>query len=135
MKASDVISLLNLVPLPEEGGYYRETFRDEGNIPASVLPSHGGQRCYSTCIYYLITPDQFSGLHGVRSSEVFHFYLGDPVQMVQISSDGHVHKIVLGSDLVHGHALQTVVPRRMAGNKTASRWSMGAIGMYGVTRF
>ncbi len=55
MTAQDVIKALNLAPLPEEGGYYRQTFKDEFNRPNS----QGEKRAASTCIYYLITKNHF----------------------------------------------------------------------------
>lgn len=55
MTAQDVIKALNLAPLPEEGGYYRQTFKDEFYRPNS----QGEKRAASTCIYYLITKNHF----------------------------------------------------------------------------
>ena len=109
LSAEDVIAKLGLIPLPDEGGYYKETFRDNGIIPDSVLPDHGGPRQYSTSIYYLVTPDEFSALHAVRSTEVFHFYAGDPVRMMQINQDGDLKEIILGSDFTNRQSPQTVV--------------------------
>lgn len=109
MSAQDVIDRLSLIPLPEEGGYYRQTFRDEGVIPDSALDSHTGDRCYSTCIYYLVTPDEFSALHAVRSAEVFHFYAGDPVRMIQIRADGELTLTILGSSLARHQQPQFIV--------------------------
>ena len=54
-----------------------------------ALPGeYGGERNVSTAIYYLLTPESFSSIHRVRSDEVFHFYAGDPVEMLQLRSDG-----------------------------------------------
>ena len=108
MDAEALIKTLQLSPLPEEGGFYRETFRDPTNITS--LEDREGARPYSTCIYYLITPEEFSGLHKVKSAEIFHFYLGDPVEMVQINESGQLTKIILGPDLLHSQQPQAVVP-------------------------
>ncbi|MBN21052.1 MAG: hypothetical protein CL678_07170 [Bdellovibrionaceae bacterium] len=110
MDAQEVIKKLGLQPLPEEGGYYKETFRDTGRISSSTLPHLDGERVYSTCIYYLITPEEFSGLHGVKSTEIFHFYAGDTVEMVQIDASGRLKKIRLGSRLSEDELPQTIVP-------------------------
>lgn len=110
MTANEIIKHLNLSPLPEEGGFYRETFRDPGIIPGTALPEHGSNRSYSTCIYYLITPEEFSGLHAVKSTETFHFYMGDPVKMLQISPTGEKTEIILGTDLAKGQQPQVIVP-------------------------
>jgi uncharacterized protein len=109
MTANDVIKKLDLKPLPEEGGYYKEIYRAEGTIPKESLPKHSGKRNYSTSIYYLITPEEFSGLHRVASDEIFHFYLGDPVKMIQIYPSGKLEEIVLGPELKKDQAPQVVV--------------------------
>jgi cupin superfamily protein DUF985 len=51
-------------------------------------PRYGGPRTVSTAIYYLLTPDTVSALHRLASDEVFHFYLGDPVEMLHLLPDG-----------------------------------------------
>jgi predicted cupin superfamily sugar epimerase len=109
MTAHEIIELLNLKPLPEEGGFYRETLRDTGKISNTDLPTYSGNRNYSTCIYYLITPDSFSKLHSVRSTEVFHFYAGDPVKMLQIDRNGEKTEFILGNDLTSGQLPQNIV--------------------------
>lgn len=113
MDADEVIAMLELKPLPEEGGFYREIYRARGIIPGGALPTHGGARVHSTSIYYLVTPEELSTLHRVRSDEIFHFYRGDPVEMVQIDASGALHEVVLGSRFEAGHQLQTLVPGGM----------------------
>ena len=50
-------------------------------------------------------------MHKLASDEVFHFYLGDAVEMLQLSPDGTGGRIVLGQDVANGELLQTVVPQ------------------------
>lgn len=111
--AQEVIEKLDLKPLPEEGGYYRETFKSPGrDLPASTFGiNSSGTRSPSTAIYYLVTPESFSALHRVQSDEVFHFYGGDPVEMVQIDESGRVQYFTLGSDIFKDESPQVVVPR------------------------
>jgi predicted cupin superfamily sugar epimerase len=107
----EVIELLDLVPLTVEGGYFRETYRSRLAIPAAALPQdYGGERNVSTAIYYLLTPETFSAIHRVKSDEVFHFYAGDPVEMLQLWPDGTGRVVVIGNDLAAGHVPQLVVP-------------------------
>ena len=109
--ANDVIKTLDLKPLPGEGGYFRETYRSEMTIAAAALPSeYGGDRDVSTSIYYLLTPDTFSAIHRVKSDEVFHFYAGDPVEMLQLHADGRGQTVIIGNDMAAGHEPQLVVP-------------------------
>lgn len=104
MDAEAVIQHLGLTPLGFEGGYYKETFRQQG-----VVDGHGGPRSPSTAIYYLLTPDTCSLMHRLRGPEVYHFYLGDPIEMLMVDEDGP--KVVLiGPDLAAGHQVQHVVP-------------------------
>src|SRR5947209_1241626 len=111
--ADEVIAALGLRPLPVEGGYYRETYRAALRLPADTLgPAYAGGRAASTAIYYLLTPDTFSALHRLPGAEVFHFYLGDPVEMLQLGpapADGG-RVVVLGTDLRAGQVPQAVVP-------------------------
>ncbi|MHB1421864.1 MAG: cupin domain-containing protein [Gemmataceae bacterium] len=55
-------------------------------MPADVLvPRHRDARAAGTAIFYFLTPDTFSALHRLPTDEVFHFYLGDPVEMLRLS--------------------------------------------------
>lgn len=92
--AADLIRLLGLQPLKPEGGYFRETHRG----PAS------------TAIYYLLTPESRSALHRLPQDEVFHFYLGDPVEQLVLRPDGGGEVRILGPDPAAGMLLQAVVP-------------------------
>jgi predicted cupin superfamily sugar epimerase len=110
--AAEVIALLDLEPLPGEGGYYRETYRSGDTLPATVLPArYAAPKSAGTAIYYLLTPDTCSALHRLPTDEVFHFYLGGPVRMLQLSPDGRGEVVTLGTDLAAGQRPQVVVPR------------------------
>jgi predicted cupin superfamily sugar epimerase len=110
--ADQIKTLLNLKPHPEEGGYFVETYRSTENIPEQALPDrYKDIRSYGTAIYYLLTPETFSGMHRLRSDEIFHFYLGDPVEMLQLWPDGSGRTLILGSDILNGMQPQVIVPR------------------------
>ena len=49
-------------------------------------------------------------MHRVRGAEMFHFYLGDAVEMLQLKADGSGEVIVLGQDIGAGMRLQHIVP-------------------------
>lgn len=107
-----IIRELGLTPLPEEGGLYAETYRSASVIPGGAIPGRQAspRRC-STAIYYLITPERFSALHRVASTEIFHFYLGDPVDMLQLHPNGAGQSLALGVDLLAGQRPQAIVRR------------------------
>ncbi len=109
--ADQIKTLLNLKPHPEEGGYFIETYRSPENIPEGALPiRYQGVRPFATAIYYLLTPDTFSAIHRLQSDEVFHFYFGDPVEMLQLFPDGSGRILILGPDILNGMKPQVIVP-------------------------
>src|SRR5262245_15554275 len=111
MTAEELIRRLNLQPHPKEGGYFRETYRAAELVPADALPSrYGAARSISTAIYYLLTPNTYSALHRLQSDEVFHFYDGGTVEMLQLFPDGSGRTVILGG-LTSGGQPQVVVPR------------------------
>jgi uncharacterized protein len=128
-EAIDVIKLLDLKPLPEEGGYYRETYRgNAGRVPARLFGIDSDtNRAISTGIFYLVVPESFSALHRVKSDEMFHFYSGDPVEMIQIDQAGNLKRFTLGADIFSGQVPQVLVPRgvwQALRLKTAGKWAL-----------
>jgi hypothetical protein len=112
--AAWLIEALGLVPLPGEGGYYRQTFVADESVPAAALPArYGRPKALCTAIYFLLTaePDCFSALHRLPTEEIYHFYLGDPVEMLLLHPDGRDERILLGPDLPAGQRVQQVAPR------------------------
>ncbi len=114
MTARDLIERLGLTPLPGEGGYYRQTWLAQETVAAESLPArYGRAKSLGTAIYYLLTDEagSFSALHRLPTDEVYHFYLGDPVEMLLLHPDGTSQAPVLGSALKTGAQVQLVVPR------------------------
>jgi len=111
--AEEIIRVMDLKPLPEEGGYYRETYRsDYGTNPANVFDVDAdSDRNLSTAIYYLVSAGSFSAIHRIKSDEVFHFYAGDPIEMMQIDAEGNKSNIIMGNNVLEGQVPQVVVPR------------------------
>jgi hypothetical protein len=103
--ADEIKKMLNLEPHPVEGGSFRRTYTSAGIVD---LPR--GRRPQSTAIYYLLEQGQFSEMHVLHSDEMFHFYLGDPVEMLQLHPDGRSALFVLGPDLKAGQHVQLHVP-------------------------
>jgi predicted cupin superfamily sugar epimerase len=101
MTAQQMIDLLQLVPLPGEGGYYRETYRSA---------TTKDDRSLSTAIYYLLTPETVSLFHCLKSDEVWHFYQGNAIELVMLHARGKVEVVRLGQRLSEGEPCQAVVP-------------------------
>jgi len=98
-EADALISVLGLAPHPE-GGYFRETFRDE--------PDAG--RASSTAIYYLLKAGEVSSWHRVDAAEVWHWYAGAPLELSRRRDDEPSVTQILGSDIQSGERPQIVVP-------------------------
>ena len=49
-------------------------------------------------------------MHRLRGDEIFHFYLGDPVEMLHLRPDGTGSTITLGPAPHEGMQLQILVP-------------------------
>ncbi len=105
MTTEEIKSLLNLQPHPVEGGSFRRTYTSTG-----IVERPRGARPLGTAIYYLLEPGTFSEMHVLDSDEIFHFYLGDPVEMLQLHPDGRSAVFTLGPDLAADQHVQLVVP-------------------------
>ncbi len=108
--AKEIQELLKLEPLPVEGGYFCQNYRSKLTFSQQALPSdYPGERAASTAIYYMLTPDTFSAMHRLRGDEVYHFYLGDPVEMLLLKPDGSGEAVLLGQNVTAGMRVQHVV--------------------------
>jgi predicted cupin superfamily sugar epimerase len=105
MTAEEIKALLKLEPHPVEGGWYRRTYTSE--VSVALLR---GVRPYGTAIYYLLEEGTFSEMHMVASDEIFHFYVGDPVEMLLLYPDGRCALLTFGPDLAAGQRPQILVP-------------------------
>ncbi len=107
---NDLISRLELKPHPE-GGFYKETYRSFGEIKKSSLDkNYHGIRNYSTCIYFLLTSDNFSAFHRIKQDEIWHFYDGSPIRIHIISEIGVYTNQVIGRNFKEREIPQFVVP-------------------------
>lgn len=114
LTGEQLIRHLGLEPLPVEGGWFRQTYLAAENIPVNALPArYNAAKPFSTAIYFLLTdePDCFSALHKLPTDEIYHFYLGDPVEMLLLDPDGRSERVVLGHDVMRGQRVQFVAPR------------------------
>ena len=120
MTGDQLIATLGLEP-HREGGFFRETYRAAETIAAAALPPRfGGDRAFSTAIYFLLKAEQFSAFHRIRCDELWHFHMGEPLELVEITQDGRLTTTILGHDLANGARLQAVVP--------AGRWFGARLG-------
>jgi len=105
-----LIQQYNLKPHPE-GGWYSQTYKSNESIDANALPARfGGDRSFSTAIYFLLEQGNFSAFHRIKSDECWHFYAGDPLLIYVIEVNGELKIISLGNDPEKGQTFQYVVP-------------------------
>ena len=111
LTAVDIIRILDLKPLPVEGGYYCQTYTSTLQLPKEVLsPSIRSDRAASSVIYYLLTADTKSRLHRLETDELWHFYMGDGVELYVYGTDISYTKFNLGHNLLGGQTVQALVP-------------------------
>lgn len=115
LTAEQLIQALYLEPLSVEGGLFTQTYRSEEMIPRELLPHRypAHQRPFGTAILFLITNDQnsFSAMHKLPTDEIYHFYLGDPLEMLLLYPDGTSRRLILGQDILNEQMVQLVVPQ------------------------
>ena len=114
---TQIVELLGLEPLPVEGGLFVQTWRSSAGDNHEVVIGT------ATLAAFTDDPDSFSAMHRLPVDEMWHFYLGDPVDLVLLHHDGGVSMPRLGHDIAAGELLQLVVP--------AGTWMGGALAPEG----
>lgn len=95
-----------------EGGYFRRTYESGDVVTPGMLPGrYKSSRPFGTAIYYLLTPGIFSAMHQLPTDEIYHFYYGDPVELLILHPDGKGEIRTLGNELDKGMRPQIVVPK------------------------
>ena len=109
-----IIEGLKLEPLPIEGGYFRQTYICEEILKPEQLPTRYKQKhSFGTVIYYMLEKNRFpfSMLHKLKTDEIYHFYLGDPVIIFLLFPGLPCQHITMGSDILLGQKVQVLVPK------------------------
>ncbi|MFC9426060.1 cupin domain-containing protein [Streptomyces sp. NPDC056987] len=115
LSVDTLIDRFGLRPLPAEGGYFHATWTS----PDSA--DQAGSRPAGTAIIALLTArdEQFSAMHRLPADEIWHFYLGDPVELLLLDGEGNDRTVLLGHDVCAGQHVQFVVP--------AGTWMGGSV--------
>jgi predicted cupin superfamily sugar epimerase len=113
MDAHFYINTLQLLPHPE-GGFYRETYRSTSQV--TLQPGAGPDaqrdaavRSSSTGIYFLLEQGNFSAFHKIASDEMWHFYAGQALEVLELHASGEAIRTRLGTDVLNGEVHQHVV--------------------------
>ncbi len=111
-----IIENLRLEAHPE-GGWYRQTWQSANMLPSNAIPDHGSSRPCSTSIYFLLTSDNFSAFHRIKSDEIWYHHAGDPLEII-ILDENRVPELLMIGSAQQGKEPQAVAP---AGKWFASR--------------
>jgi predicted cupin superfamily sugar epimerase len=110
MTYQDVERLLDLKP-NATCGYVRVTFMSQERIAAGGLPvPFAAGRPMGSALYFMLTPQEPVKLHRIRNDQFYHYYLGDPIEVLMMLTDGTTQHHVVGPDLRAGHKVQLFIP-------------------------
>jgi predicted cupin superfamily sugar epimerase len=111
-------------------GFVRLTFVSQTAIAAGGLPApFEDGRPVGSALYFLVTPGAPVRLHRIRNDQLYHYYLGDPLEVFLLHADGSTERVVVGPDLRNGQRIQLLIPgntfhtARLIGRR---RWFLGA---------
>ena len=129
LTAEELVRLLQLEP-NATCGFVRVTFLSKHHLSKGTLsaPFEEG-RPLGSALYFLVTPDAPVRLHRIRNDQLYHYYLGDPLETILLHGDGTIERIIVGPDLRQGHRVQLLIPgntfhtARLLGRR---RWFLGA---------
>lgn len=95
-----LIKNFDLIPHPE-GGFYRETYRSELTV---------GNRNLMTAIYFLLTSENVSNFHRIKSDELWFHHAGSPLIIHTLTASGHQENVV-GNPLIPNMKSQFLVEK------------------------
>ena len=129
MTADEIRALLKLES-HATCGFVRVTFMSEKRIaPGGLPPPFAEGRPTGSALYFMVTPDAPVRLHRIHNDQLYHYYLGDPIDVLMLHADGTTQRAVVGPDLRAGQCLQLLIPgntfhtARIVGG---GRWFLGA---------
>lgn len=102
--AEELVDLWNLTTMPTENVRFLQTYVDP-----KVGPD-GKPLCSAIIALLVDDATVFSDMHRLPTDELWHFYLGDPIELLLLYPDGRDELVVLGHDVLNGQRVQTVVP-------------------------
>lgn len=79
----DAIIEKNALQPHPEGGFYKETYRSEVEV-TTVIKGKECKRKASTAIIFLICDGNVSRLHRIEADEIWHFYSGGALTVVEV---------------------------------------------------
>jgi predicted cupin superfamily sugar epimerase len=120
LSADRVRELLQLEP-NQTCGFVRVSYVSTQNAATE-------QRPIGSALYFLVTPQAPVRLHRIRNDQLYHYYRGDPLELLLLKLDGSSEKAIIGPDLAAGQHVQFFIPggtfhtARVIGKR---RWFLG----------
>ena len=121
-------ALLNLEPHPT-CGYVNLSFVDgQGIAPGGLPEPFAAGRPLGSALYFMVTPERPVHLHCIRNDQLYHRYLGDPLEILLLHPDGSHSIETMGENVAGGQHLQLPI----AGNTfhtarvRSGEWFLGA---------
>jgi predicted cupin superfamily sugar epimerase len=102
----EVRAMLGLEPHPT-CGFVAETYRSTARVD---VPGFDGTRPAGSALYFLVTPEANIRLHRIRNDQLYHHYLGSPLEVLLLHADGGTETVVVGDDLRAGMRPQLLIP-------------------------
>src|SRR5215212_6871597 len=128
LAAEEICRLLNLEPNATCGSV-RVSFVSKLSIASGGLPApFTSGRPLGSALYFLVTPDAPVRLHRIRNEQLYHYYLGDPLEVFLLHANGSSERVIVGPDLHRGQRVQLAIPgntfhtARVIGRR---RWFLG----------
>jgi uncharacterized protein len=110
LTAEELRALLKLEP-NATCGFVRTSFLSTQSIaPGALPPPFDDGRPVGSALYFMVTPSAPVRLHRIRNDQLYHYYLGDPLEVFLLGNDGTSERIVVGSDLRSGEQVQLLIP-------------------------
>src|SRR5262245_749777 len=129
LTSDEIISALKLEP-NATCGFVRVTFLSKQQIAAGGLPApFADGRPLGSALYFMVMPGAPVRLHRIRNDQLYHYYLGDPLEVFLLKSDGTTERVIVGPGLREGQRVQLLIPgntfhtARLIGR---ARWFLGA---------
>ena len=125
-----LVEFWNLRTMPTENVRFWQSYVDDKIGP------DGKPLCSAIVALLVDDPSVFSDMHRLPTDEIWHFYLGDPIELLLLHPDGSDELVILGQDVLAGQRVQTVVPAGVymgrgyslvaSSASTATRWRRGS---------
>ncbi len=110
LTADEVRTLLKLEPHPT-CGFVRETYRSALGIAAGGLPPpFADGRPAGSALFFMVTPSAPVHLHRIRNDQLYHYYLGDALEVLMLPEGRMAERVVVGPDLRAGQRVQLLIP-------------------------